>query len=192
MTRAAAFSFTLWRPIEAGEGADRRAAAAAEDADSRAATRLPPIAQFAVAKEDRIFTGLRPKLDGLDWLQTNGVQTVINIHLPGQDDSADRDQVEKRKMRYISFAVSPQTLTRAKADEFVKLIRQSGEQPIFVYDENSALAGSMWYLFNRFGLFLDDDASQINARQLGLDANRDDPHRDMWLAVQKVLNENNP
>ena len=93
---------------------------------------LPPIAQFAVAKEDRIFTGLRPKLDGLDWLQGNGVKVVINIRLPDKDDSADRTQVEKRNMRYIAFEVSPQSLTKEKADEYVKLIRQSSDQPIFV------------------------------------------------------------
>ncbi len=150
---------------------------------------LPPIAQFAVAKEDRIFTGLRPKLDGLDWLQTTGVKTVVQIRLPDKDDSADRQQVEKRNMRYISFEVSPATLTKEKADEFVKLIRDESKQSVFVYDEDGALAGSMWYLHFRLGEFLDDDASQLRARELGLHNNRDGLPREMWIAVQKLLSE---
>ena len=150
---------------------------------------LPPIAQFAVAK-DNVFAGLSPKHDGLDWLQDKDVQTIIHISLVGTPESDTRAHVEKRKMQYVSFSVSPQTLTKEKADEFVKLIRDNAKQGIFVYDQDGSLAGSMWYLYLRFGEVLDDDAAQLRARQLGLQTDRDGPHRDMWLAVQKVLSEN--
>lgn len=152
---------------------------------------FPTIPQFAIAK-DNAFAGLRPKLDGLDWLEQNGVKTVVNVRLFGEDDSADKTQVEKRGMRYVAFEVSPVVLSKEKADEFIKLIREGSKQGIFVYDQDGSLAGSMWYLYFRLGEFIDDDAAQLRSRPLGLDTNRDGQHREMWLAVQKLLSENNP
>ncbi|MSQ95841.1 MAG: hypothetical protein EXR98_14980 [Gemmataceae bacterium] len=150
---------------------------------------LPPIPQFASVR-DNVYAGLRPPLDGLDWLHDNRVATVVQIRLPDVDGAADKKQIEKRNTRYVSFEVSPQTLTKEKADEFIKLVRAGAKQGVFVYDQDGSLAGAMWYLYFRHGEYLDDDASQLRARQLGLQLNRDGQHRDMWLAVQKVLSEN--
>lgn len=150
---------------------------------------FPGIPQFAVAR-DKVYSGIRPPLDGLDWLQQNGVQTVVNVRLGDIDDSAARMQVEKRKIQYVSFVVSPETLTKEKADEFIKLIRDNAKQGIFVYDEDGSLAGSLWYLNFRWGEFLDDDAAQLRAGQHGLRPDAAGQQR-MWLAVQKLLSENN-
>ena len=81
-------------------------------------------------------------------------------------------------------------MTREKADEFIKLIREGARTSIFVYDRDGALAGSMWYLYQRFGELHDDEPAQLRARPLGLQTNRDGQHREMWLAVQKLLSEN--
>src|SRR5947207_2607148 len=45
-----------------------------------------------------VYAVLGPPLDGLDWVQTSGMQTVVHIGLPGKDDATDREQVEARKM----------------------------------------------------------------------------------------------
>ena len=151
---------------------------------------FPAIPQFAEAKEN-VYAGLRPSLDGLDWLQTNGVQTVVQIRAFGADDSAVRREIESRKMRYVAFEVSPGKLTKGRVDEFIKLVRDGAKQGIFIYDQDGSLAGSMWYLYLRQGEILDDDPAQLRARQLGLSHDRTDNHREMWLAVQKLLSENN-
>lgn len=151
---------------------------------------FPAIPQFAVAR-DNIYTGLRPPLDGFDWLQQHDVRTVVHVRTGNTDDSADRTEVEKRKMQYVPFVVSPQTLTRQKAEEFIKLVRAHGKQGMFVYDEDGSLAGGLWYLYFRWGEFLDDDASQLRAGQLGLRVGAPGAQRDIWLAVQKVLSEDN-
>ncbi len=77
----------------------------------KAATGLPVgIPQFS-SPMDNVATGLRPSLDeGLDWLQARGYRTVVHIRAPGEDDAADRKQVEKRNMKYISLEVAPQHL----------------------------------------------------------------------------------
>jgi protein tyrosine phosphatase (PTP) superfamily phosphohydrolase (DUF442 family) len=142
---------------------------------------FPAIPQFAVAQEN-VFAGLRPPLDGLDWLQSRGVKTVVHVRLAGEDDSTDRKEVEARGMRYIALEVSPQTLTREKADEFIREIRAGARTGIFVYDKDGSLAGAMWYLYQRMGESNNDDVAQLNAR--------DGQHRDMWQAAQWVANEN--
>jgi hypothetical protein len=150
---------------------------------------FPAIPQFAEAREN-VYAGLRPPLEGLDWLQKNRVQTVVQVRLFGEDDSAVRKEVEARGMRYVAFEVSPVTLTKEKTDEFVKLIRDNAKTGLFVFDQDGSLAGSMWYLYLRNGEFLDNDPALLRARGLGLQTNRDGQHRDMWLAVQKLLSEN--
>lgn len=150
---------------------------------------FPAIPQFAEVRVNT-YAGLRPPAEGLDWLQANRIGAVVQVRLFGADDSADRKQVEDRNMRYIAFEISPATLTKEKADEFIKLIRDHGKQGIFIYDKDGSLAGAMWYLHLRWGEILDDDAAQLRARPLGLQNTRDGQHRDMWLAVQKLLSEN--
>ena len=151
---------------------------------------FPPIAQFAEVKE-KIYAGLPPGKDGLDWLHSNRVGTIVNIRSPGEDDGADRKETEARGIRYIAVEVSPQNLTKEGFDGFIKLVRESSQQGVFVYDRDGSLAGSMWYLYLRWAEFLDDDAAQLRSRPLGLENTRDGQHRDMWLAVQKLLSENN-
>jgi hypothetical protein len=151
---------------------------------------FPPIPQFGVAKENA-YAGLHPGPAGFDWLKAKGVKTIVKVQLFGENDAPDRKEAEARGMRFEVFEVSPVRLSKEKADEFIKLVRDGAKSGIFVYDEDGSLAGAMWYLYLRWGESLDDDPSQLRARSLGLDPNRDGQHRDMWLAVQKVLSENN-
>lgn len=137
---------------------------------------------------DRVAAGLRPSLDeGLDWLQASGYRTVLFVRAPGEDDSADRKQVEKRGMNYLSLEASPQTLSRELVDTFSRVVGDSTNYPLFVYDRDGALAGGLWYLHFRTAEQLSDDAARIRAGSLGLREDRDDGHRLMWLGIQKFL-----
>jgi protein tyrosine phosphatase (PTP) superfamily phosphohydrolase (DUF442 family) len=159
---------------------------APEPIESSTQPLLPPIAQFGVAK-DNVYVGDRPKLDGLEWLKNNRIATIIHIRRPDADDAGDRKQIEERGMKYIALDISPQTLTKEKAEEFIKLIRDHAKQGLFAYDDDGTLAGAMWYFHFRWGEFLADDASQLRTRDLGYRI-----PMDMMLAVQRVLGENNP
>jgi protein tyrosine phosphatase (PTP) superfamily phosphohydrolase (DUF442 family) len=144
------------------------------------------IPQFAIVK-DGVATGLRPMLDdGLDWLQANGYRTVVFLRQPGEPDSADRRQVEKRGMKYLSLEVSPQLLTPQLAEDFNHLAADSSAQPLFVYDRDGALTGSLWYLYFRLAESAADEVARVRAGALGLRLDRDGPHREMWLAAQQV------
>lgn len=147
------------------------------------------IPQFAMA-HDKVASGLRPGLeDGLDWLQANGYKTVLYIHEPGETFAADRKQVEKRGMRFVDLEVSPLALTPKLIEDFNRTVADVDFQPLFVYDRDGALAGSLWYLHFRTAEKAGDERAQEQARGLGLRTDRDGLHRDMWLAVQKYLSE---
>jgi protein tyrosine phosphatase (PTP) superfamily phosphohydrolase (DUF442 family) len=160
-------------------------------AEQRApAPQLPVgIPQFALAR-DRVAAGLRPMLDdGLDWLQANGYRSVLHVKRPGEDDDADRRQVEKRGMRYLSLEASPQTLGRQVVEDFNRAVNDAAGYPLFVYDRDGALAGALWYLYFRTAEHAGDDVARVRAGALGLREDRDEGHREMWLAVQRFLGD---
>jgi protein tyrosine phosphatase (PTP) superfamily phosphohydrolase (DUF442 family) len=145
------------------------------------------IPQFAAVR-DQVSAGLKPQVDGgLEWLEANRYKAVLHVHPPGQDESADRQQVEKHGMKYVSLEVSPQTLSQATVDQFDRQVNDPQNYPLFVYDQDGSLAGGLWYLHFRNVERLTDSAARTRAHRLGL---RDDPngtHADMWLAIQKFL-----
>ncbi len=162
----------------------------AEPPLNAAATALPVgIPQFAMAM-DNVATGLRPSLDeGLDWLKARGYRTVVYIRLPGDNDEPDRKQVEKRGMKYVTLEVSPRTLTKEVVQTFSRVVRDVPGQPVFIYDRDGSLAGGLWYLYFRTAEEFSDDVARVRAGALGLREDRDGNQRDMWLAVQKYLND---
>jgi protein tyrosine phosphatase (PTP) superfamily phosphohydrolase (DUF442 family) len=147
------------------------------------------IEQFAVVRDREVYAGLKPSLEGLQWLKANGYRAVLYVRELGQHDAADRRQIEQLGLTYLSLEVSPQTLNKAVADNFNRLVGDRANYPLFVYDRSGALAGGLWYLHYRTARNESDEAARIMARQLGLKEDRDGEHRDMWLAVQKYLSE---
>jgi protein tyrosine phosphatase (PTP) superfamily phosphohydrolase (DUF442 family) len=162
--------------------------------EPRPPTSLPVgIAQFvpSVLQVAGVSAGLRPKIDdGLDWLAKHGYKTVLHLRAPGEVDDTDRTQVEKLGMTYISLELSPMSLTRESFDRFAKIVGEVARQPLFVYDQDGALAGALWYLYFRKVSGLDADAAQVRAEGLGLRPGGDEAHRRMWLAAQKYLADN--
>lgn len=145
------------------------------------------IAQFAVALPN-VTAGLRPMLDGgLDWLQKKNYQTVLHLKRPGEDDSADRKQVEKRGLKYESLDVSPNTPLEPVLQQFAKIVADKSGRPLFVYDKDGSLAGALWYLYFRVVEEYPDDVARVRANALGLRMDGEGPHYEMWIAVQKYL-----
>jgi protein tyrosine phosphatase (PTP) superfamily phosphohydrolase (DUF442 family) len=143
------------------------------------------IANFTEALPD-VAAGLRPMLDGLDWLKTNGYRAVLQIKSPGENTDADRQLLERRGLKYLTLEVSPTTLAPA-VDEFNKIVADPANRPLFVYDKDGSLAGALWYLHFRTAGKLSDEEARKKAAALGLKDDADGPQREMWLAVQKYL-----
>jgi protein tyrosine phosphatase (PTP) superfamily phosphohydrolase (DUF442 family) len=150
------------------------------------------IPQFSMPGK-QVAAGLRPiSVDGLDWLASNGYRTVVHVRRPGQDDSSDRSQFEKRGLRYLSLEVSPETLSREVVEGFNKAVNDAGNLPIFVYDKDGILAGGLWYLHFRLSEGAGDEDARARASRLGLRPDQEGEGKRMWLAVQKYLSEMKP
>jgi len=153
-----------------------------------ASTALPVGIPKFVLVRDHLANGLRPSLDdGLDWLQGQGYATVLCLQSPGASANADRKQVEKRGMKFVILEVSPVTLSQTHIDEFNRLVGDSAVLPLFVYDNDGSLTGSMWYLHFRTAQLATDEAARKQARPLGLREDGQGADQQMWLASQKLL-----
>jgi hypothetical protein len=146
------------------------------------------IAQFGYVG-DKVASGLKPQIGGLDWLRDAGYRTVLHLRKPGEDDAADRKLVTKRGMTFASLEVSPQTLTSAVFDEFSKVVAGAKTGKLFVYDGDGVLAGGLWYLYFRAVEKDSDETARLKAARLGLKENAEGEAKAMWVAVQKVLSE---
>jgi protein tyrosine phosphatase (PTP) superfamily phosphohydrolase (DUF442 family) len=136
-----------------------------------------------------VASGLRPTLDGIDWLKTNEFRAALHVKAPGENDDADRQLFEQKGLKYLSLEVSPTTLTRKVVEEFNKVVADAADRPLFVYDKDGSLAGALWYLHFRTAGKLPDEEARKKAASLGLKEEADGGPREMWLAIQKFLEE---
>jgi protein tyrosine phosphatase (PTP) superfamily phosphohydrolase (DUF442 family) len=144
------------------------------------------IPQFASARPG-VSSGLKPLLDGLDWLKANSYRTILHVRLRGEDDTADRRLFEKVGLQYLSLEVSPETLSRATVERFAQTINDTANQPLFVYDRTGMLAGGLWYLYFRTVTQESEETARLKAARLGLKEDASGEHRDMWLAIQRYM-----
>lgn len=138
---------------------------------------------------EQVAGGLRPFADGYDWLKENGFRAVLHIRAPGQDDSAERQEVQKRSLRYLSLEVSPDTLSKKIVSDFFSMVDDKANQPLFVFDRDGILAGALWYLYLRGPAHLPDVQAKEKAGQLGFKEAGTEEHKLLWLAIQKYLSD---
>jgi protein tyrosine phosphatase (PTP) superfamily phosphohydrolase (DUF442 family) len=144
---------------------------------------------FASARE-RVASGQKPLLDGLDWLKDNGYRAVLHLRAAGEGDVADRRQVEKRGMRFYSLEIAPETLTKATVEDFTRIVTDAANEPLFVYDRDGNTAGGTWYLYFRTAERQTDEQARVRAQRLGLKDAQSPEQRAMWLAIQKYVSDN--
>jgi len=149
------------------------------------------IPQYVVVRT-RVAAGQQPFPDGVTWLQNAGYRTVLHVRAPGESDTAALRIFEKRGLRYLSIEVGPRNLTREVVAQFSKVITDESNQPLFVFDRDSSLAGALWYLHFRTVDGMTDEKAQAEAARLGFRIDQDDNSRTMWIAVQNYLRNQNP
>ena len=149
------------------------------------------IPQFSIVKKG-VASGQQPFPDGVKWLKDHGYKTVLHVRAPSETDNAAKRVFETRGLTYISLEVSPQTLTKDVMDRFNQVVGDEKNRPLFVFDKNSSLAGGLWYLHFRTVMDQSDETARAESSRLGFRQDQDDNHRDMWIAVQNYLKNQNP
>ena len=157
--------------------------------DPAASPAFPVIDSFSGVM-DQVSTGFKPAdTEGLDWLQTNKYKTIIHLRRPGSPHTADKEQIEKRGMKYLTFEVSAESLTPSLVAEFSRAVGSRSDRPLFVYDKDGTLVGAMWYVYFRTVDKLSDADAKKRAIDFGLKAAETGDHSALWKAAQKVAQE---
>ena len=114
------------------------------------------------------YTGDKPTLTGLDWLQKQGFVTVIYIHRPTTDPAPARALCEQRQLKLVPIALPAEgTLTMLK--EFEIALANKGRGKTYVCDDaDGSTAGLAWYGYFRRVALLYPDVAQVRATALGL------------------------
>jgi protein tyrosine phosphatase (PTP) superfamily phosphohydrolase (DUF442 family) len=136
--------------------------------------------------ETGVAVGHQPYPDGVAWLRDHGYRTALHVRSPGEDDSAARALFEKNGLRYLSIAVSADTLAEDVVGQFSRLVGDEGNRPLFVYDRDGSLAGALWLLHFRLVEKMPQDKAVATVERLGF---RSEDHTTLWVAVQKYLSE---
>jgi protein tyrosine phosphatase (PTP) superfamily phosphohydrolase (DUF442 family) len=136
-----------------------------------------------------VATGLRPMLDGIEWLKANEYKAVLHIRAPGENDDGDRQLFEQKGLKYLALEVSAKTLTQRVVDDFNAVVSEPAYRPLFVYDKDGSVAGALWYLHFRTADKLSDEEARKKAAALGLKEEAGGAQTEMWLAVQKFLEQ---
>ncbi len=144
------------------------------------------IADFTVIK-DNIWTGLRPELDGLDWLKQNNVRQAVYLRNGIEDDQSDRQQFEKRGIAFESILVQPETLNADLYRRFASLVSTSN--PVFVYDRAGAAKGYLWYIYFRIHEMLPDDVARVRADRLGYADSGTPERKELAAAAMRVIDQ---
>ena len=80
-------------------------------------------------------------------------------------------------------------LTCKTVEDFNALVATTANLPLFVYDREGALGGTMWYLNLRTTNRASEDDARTQASALGLREGQGGLHREMWQAAQRLLTE---
>ncbi len=161
--------------------------------ESRNSTPNIDLPNFAVVRPG-LATGIKPYPDGVSWLKTNGYRTVLHLRQPGEDTASQRRLFESKGLKYLSLEASPARLSKELYEEFVKLVEDRANRPLFVYDRDGAMAGGLWWLYFRVHLDYEADKARDEAKRLGLQTDEFAPeeHKTTVVAVQKLLESLRP
>jgi len=152
-------------------------AAKAEKAAPAPSNGLPGFTRI----KDGVATGGKPTLDGFDTLKKDGYKTVVYLHAPGADVAAVRDLAETRGLAFTPVEATPEKLGDA-FEQLNKTTADKSARPAYVFADDGARLGAVWYLHFKTIDLESADVSKIRARALGLP---DDS--DFWPEIKKYL-----
>ncbi len=134
--------------------------------------------------KDGLFAGSKPTLDGFDSLKAAGFRSVIYLHAAGADVSAVKDMASTRDLNFVAIETTPETLDAA-SKQFDRTAADRLTRPAYVFADDAARAGAVWYLHFR-AAGEGDDVARLRAKALGL-TEAGDEGRAFALAIQRVL-----
>lgn len=92
-------------------------------------------------------SGGQPSMDDLARMKDEGVRAVLNLRRPSEHDAAEEAAKAKSLgLRYFNIPVDPAAPRDAQADEFLKILADPANRPIFVHCTTNNRASAFWMI----------------------------------------------
>jgi len=117
----------------------------------------------------QICTGGQPSLDDLARLKSEGVKAVLNLRRPDEfDAAAETAKAKELGLRYFDIPVSVTDPKSEQADEFLKILADPENRPLFIHCRTANRVGAFWMIRRVLvdGWKLDD--AEREARKIGM------------------------
>lgn len=148
------------------------------------------IANFSVVF-DSLACGLRPDLDGLEWLRQNRYRSLLHVHHPNTESNADRRLIERKQFAYHEITIDPSRFEMRSVEDFNRLVNDPKPRPMFVYDRDGALLGPLWYAHFRTVAQLSHNEARERTLRLGFNLDATDS-RLLMIAIRDQLGDPAP
>ena len=128
----------------------------------------PGITNF-LRVNDKICTGGQPGLDDLKRMKAEGIKAILNLRQPSEYNfAAEESKARELNLRYFSVPVDSQHPTDQEADEFLKILADPENRPVFIHCGSANRVGGFWMIRRVLvdGWKLDDAESE--AEKIGL------------------------
>ena len=159
--------------------------------DSKASPKpdTPPVglSDFQLVKgKSNVASGVKPTLDGYEWLAKSGYKTVVYAHEPKADVTAVKAVCEAAGLKFVGIPTGPATIPDATA-AFDAAV-QAKDGPVYVCDDSGLRAGTLWYAHFRKVDLTNPDTAKVRANGLGMGDTATNPtQKELFDAVQRHL-----
>ncbi len=149
----------------------------------------PPVglSDFQLVKgKSNVASGVKPTLDGYEWLAKSGYKTVVYAHEPTADVTAVKAVCEAAGLKFVGIPTGPATIPDATA-AFDAAV-QAKDGPVYVCDDTGLRAGTLWYAHFRKVELANPDTAKVRAGGLGMGDTATNPtQKELFDAVQAHL-----
>jgi uncharacterized protein (TIGR01244 family) len=105
-----------------------------------------PIRNFLRINTD-FCTGGQPTMQQLEQLKADGISTIINLRTAEEYNTAQEEAKAKELgLRYFSIPVVYSTPKEEQATEFLKIMADSKNRPVFIHCTAAIRVGAFWLI----------------------------------------------
>jgi uncharacterized protein (TIGR01244 family) len=97
--------------------------------------------------DENYCTGGQPTMAALERLKTDGITTIINLRTP-EEYNTDQEAAKAKELglRYFSIPFVYSTPKEEQATEFLKIMADPGNRPVFIHCTGGVRVGAFWLI----------------------------------------------
>ena len=113
-------------------------------------------------------TGGQPSMDDLARLKIEGVRAVLNLRRPSEYNAEEEAlKAKDLGLRYFNIPVNSAELKDEQVDEFLKLLADPQNRPVFIHCTTANRVGAFWMIRRVLVDHWSLDVAEAEARKMG-------------------------